>query len=314
MEAKLSDSDSHRSISVSRYVCALVDVLGQQAELRQLDLNEDFLSLGAIEAQSDFSKTLERCYSTILNFRHIIEESLARWYPTVDDIHLADAAFRKRIEAAVSQRVTTRSFSDLMIVYASVENSDTAVPLAPIWRTVCALMFCQLRALAEGRTMRGGIDLGLGFEFRQGDLYGPVLSRVYSMESDVAQYPRILVGNRLIEFVEKMSVSPEGEFGGLNCSMAKEISRAFIQDVDGHWFLDFAGRAHFEWIKATEWPCADLFARGHAFVRAECERLRIDQSSRLAFRYAHLNDYLQNCAPIWVRDVSTFRDLFSRNV
>ena len=299
------------SLTVNQYICALVDVLGQQDELRRLDSDDDFTNLGAIDEHSDFSKSLKRCYSTILNFRKIIEENLSRWYPTIEDIHLADAALRANLQSAVSQTVTTRSFSDLMIVYASMDTAAD-VPLAPIWRTICALMFCQLRALAEGRTLRGGIELGLGFEFGAGDLYGPVLSRAYSLESDVAQYPRIVIGERLIQFVDARAISTEGVFGVLNCSMAKQVQRAFSQDVDGQCILDFAGDAHHEWIRADEWDCGSLFTLAHTFVRGECERFRLQNNSRLAFRYAHLDDYLQSRASIWTSAPATFRDLFSK--
>lgn len=310
----MEPNKSSKNITVNHYVCALVDVLGQQDELRQLDAEHAFSNLGAIDEDSDFSKSLKRCYATILNFRMIIEENLARWYPTIEDIHLADAEWRANVQLAVSQPVTTRSFSDLMVVYASINTTNAHVPLAPIWRTICALMFCQLRALAEGRTQRGGIELGLGFEFGSGDLYGPVLSRAYSLESDVAQYPRIVVGDRLIQFVEEKANSTEGAFGVLNCSMARQVQRAFLQDVDGRFILDFAGPAHHEWIKAEEWLSASLFVQAHTFVRSECERFRAQNNSRLAFRYAHLDDYLQSRANIWTNPPSTFRDIFSKPI
>lgn len=288
-------------IDVHHYVCALIDVLGQQELLRELDRDDHFHDIGSTGSSPSFRAILEDCYATVINVRKIIEKNLAHWSANIEDLHNLNSQQQQHILQATKPRVSFRSFSDLVVAYASVDNQDTRVPLAPIWALVCALMFCQFRALAEGKVLRGGIDLGLGFEFGEGDVYGPVLARVYTLESEVAQYPRIIVGKRLLEYVQSVAVQNcVAEYDFLNATMARNLERAFVVDVDGQVMLDFAGQCAYEWFRCDVWKdAAQLFERSLAFLHSECGRFQDKKNSKLAFRYLNLLQYMLSRQNVW---------------
>ena len=48
-----------------------------------------------------------------------------------------------------------------------------------------------------GRPLRGGIDVGLGLEITADEVYGPALERAHYLESRLADYPCVLVGDEL---------------------------------------------------------------------------------------------------------------------
>jgi hypothetical protein len=295
--------DDHREHLVSHFVCALVDVLGQQEELRVLDADDDFYDLESAVAHDEFLKRLSRCRSVVENIRIVIHENINRWYPSIDDFELLSEEQRTKTLAEVKHRVSVSTFSDLVLAYGSVDSSSTRVPMVQIWSMACAVMFCQLAALANRCAVRGGIELGLGFEFGSNDLYGPVLSRVYSIESDVAKYPRVVIGSRLFRFVNHVAESGyAGEYTTLNQSMAQNLLRAFVIDPwDGEPILDFCGEAHHEWIKGREWESGKLYFDAMGFVHAEHLRLVEAKNDKLSHRYAALAGYMRFSQRVWER-------------
>lgn len=293
---------NERNIVLQHYVASLVDVLGQQEALRQLDDDEDFYNLDGTQSKETFWKGVKRCYSEVENIRLTIQENINRWHPSVDDISEVSSERRLVVAEEVKHTVVTRTFSDLVLAYASLDRADTRVPIAQIWPMLCAVMFCQMNALANGCAIRGGIELGLGFEFANADLYGPVLSRVHSLESDVAKYPRVIVGPRLFRFVDHVAESGlEGDFSVLNQSMARNVRRAFFRDTDGLYILDFCGAAHHEWIKADSWPAVEMYEAANNFAHEQAARFAIKGNDKLGERYRSLSSYMQSRSSVWIR-------------
>jgi hypothetical protein len=287
-----------RDHAVSHFVCALVDVLGQQNELRQLDKDEDFYELH--RASPEFEKRIGGCRRVVENIRLVIQENIARWYPSIEDLQQLPELQQRLALDESKQKVAVTTFSDLVLAYGSIDSTETRVPMAQVWSLVCAVMFCQLSALAHRYAIRGGIELGLGFEFGPGDLYGPVLSRVYSIESDVADYPRVVVGPRLHRFVDHVAEAGyEGNYSVLNQSMAQNILSCFRRDHDGLCILDFSGASHFEWIKGESWPASEMYEAALDFVREESARFAMRSDSKLVARYMKLLSQLESNRSVW---------------
>lgn len=55
--------------------------------------------------------------------------------------------------------------------------------------------------MASKKAFRAGVEVGLGTELDNGEIYGPVLYKAYELESKVAEYPRIVVGKELINYL-----------------------------------------------------------------------------------------------------------------
>ena len=63
----------------------------------------------------------------------------------------------------------------------------------------------MLTELAEGILFRGAIEAGICAELSGSDLYGQAIARAYALESDVAVYPRIVVGGHLMDYVRSFA-------------------------------------------------------------------------------------------------------------
>ena len=74
--------------------------------------------------------------------------------------------------------------------------------------------------VAVGVPIRGGVEVGLGVEMFEHEYYGRVLVDAYLIESTAADYPRVLVGPRLLNYLaalergpftdERLATPPEG--------------------------------------------------------------------------------------------------------
>src|SRR5947209_11171441 len=99
--------------------------------------------------------------------------------------------------------------------------------------------------MAQGQVYRGGIDVGVGAEIEPGEIYGSALSRAVELESQVAQYPRIVIGDELMTYLIETTHLP----GSDNTTryikgMAGKCLDLITADVDGRPILHYLGEGH----------------------------------------------------------------------
>ena len=122
-----------------------------------------------------------------------------------------------------------------------------------------------LLGLATRRPIRGAIDIAWGVEIHQGELYGPAIARAYELESEIAQYPRIVVGPEMVHFLQAQAAySGEDIFLQTNQGLAAVCLKMLIQDVDGHWILNYLGKEFQNSI--TKEAHGDLRKKAREFV------------------------------------------------
>lgn len=92
-----------------------------------------------------------------------------------------------------------------------------------------------LMSLAKGSPIRGGIAIGSGIELDEGELFGPVVGRAHEAESQLAQYPRIVVHPSVAEYVAKHASidNPKTNEGKYLKRMGEICTGMIAHDVDG---------------------------------------------------------------------------------
>jgi hypothetical protein len=93
-----------------------------------------------------------------------------------------------------TSRVTTQRWSDGLLSYCCLGDKQVKCQMSSIFKLfVLAGAHCFL-GLAKGQPVRGALEVGWGIELHPGELYGAVVARAYELESEVAGYPRIVIG------------------------------------------------------------------------------------------------------------------------
>ncbi len=105
---------------------------------------------------------------------------------------------------------------------------------------ITLLSICGLAsmALAHKVVLRGGIDVGIATQIDDKEVYGSALVRAIDLESEVAEYPRFVVGNELLQFLEAVSKQNSktilGKIAKVNADQCRNM---IVQDTDGRQIL-----------------------------------------------------------------------------
>jgi hypothetical protein len=101
----------------------------------------------------------------------------------------------------------------------------------------------------EGILLRGGITVG-DVARSYGQLFGPAVIRGYDLENKVARFPRIIVGE---EVIEELSNNP-GLWVHDKETDTKAVKALLRKDFDGEWFVDYLRAIEEELDDRDEYP------------------------------------------------------------
>ena len=158
--------------------------------------------------------------------------------------------------------------------------------------------------LAQGHAIRGGIEFGLGAEL-DGQVYGGALAEAYRLESNVARWPRIVIGRACVEYLNHLQESiRERKLDTLGDSYAAAMALkgcgAFLErDREGYYMLDVLGEYVIEQCKRTRPHFEKVITDAHDVVRQKRDDFRQKGNQKLIDRYEALIAYFERKRPIW---------------
>lgn len=269
------------------YAVALLDVMGQKARVRELR--------GLPTSPAEAKVAAEVLRDTVGYLRRVraqfdrIFKTSNTTTPIFDSIPEEKKSLARSMR---SREVTYRWLSDSLIATVPLRNeNEHCTPMNGVYAMMWASCVVAIAALANGKSIRGGIDVGWGVPMGGGELYGAALERAYTLESACAEYPRIVVGDEMwnyLSFVEGQQ--PTTPFGGLARNLARECTRLVVEDADGKRVLDLAGPA----IRSLGRPMGeDIFHLAVGNARNHEARFREAGDVRLADRYKKLINLLE---------------------
>lgn len=259
--------NSNNTEQIGHYVCALVDLLGQKNELKKLD---EILSLQAqhSEALSIFRNT----YGRVKQFRKLLSTS-SEFFNTIAK------------PCNDSPQIKTGFFSDLVISYLSLSKNREDVDICRLSYMLISLSEVFLNMLANHIALRGGVDIGLAIESHEGQLYGNALLKAYCLESEVAQSIRIVVGQELVDLLNKASEDANSEIS----NQAKLSLSLIKKDYDGVYILDYLAK-FFQQANTFD----EMASKAKSFLESEANRLRKSCEYKTALKYEKALKYFSD--------------------
>ncbi len=287
-------------ISYSNYVVAFVDVLGQKKEFDGIDV------LTTNSMGPDFEKKLLAAHNSTVGFLAIFR----KWF---DDYFRAFIAIGKSFDKIPPEKkemylemiqcpLEHQYFSDSMLAFTSLEMKKYNLPaMNALFGIMASCGTMLLLSFAAKKVFRAGIDLGIGTKMEDGQLYGPALFKAYHLERDVAKYPRIVVGQTVIDYLmalaQKNSPDPNQPPEDLElCKKAADRCLSVIgKDDDGQFILDYLGNPFrsFEEQAPQKKEYDDLYEKAFLFICAEREKWKNLKDDTLAVRYERLYNYFK---------------------
>ena len=220
------------------YLVVFLDHLGQRKFLRQiagLPINDN-------EKQkfiSQITNTLGKVSVLRNSFKQFFDG--AKNYKT--NVDLVPKELRDEFVESQKSDAYFYGMSDSVIIAVPLMSADeNCTAINGVYSAFAATCGIGLLSLSAGVVIRGGLDVGIATPIEDKEIYGPGFERAYYIESQLAEYPRFVVGHELINYIMWVESEQCSTRQGL---VAKEIAgfckKMIIRDSDGRYMLDFLG-------------------------------------------------------------------------
>ena len=164
----------------------------------------------------------------------------------------------------------------------------------------CLFSICGLFiwALAKERAFRGALEVGLGTEISEEEVYGPVNVRVSELEKD-AGYPRIIVGSGLLNHLDDLEKGCSDNLEGRHTKHCIQQCRSLITtDHTDTPILDPMGKG----VKSVSGAVDPRMVKlAYEFVVSQ-EQFFGHSDKKLHRYYGHLRKYCESRLALWNLD------------
>ncbi len=288
---------SKGNINYYFYLLAFIDILGQKEAFQGLEdapLSDNHPKL--IEAHKQTALFVERLRS---GFKDFFDAYTADKEPSVK----VPPEKMDQFKAMLKSNLKHQRFSDSIQAYVCLHTDQYhSNAINGVFGTLLACGGMLLLTLASKKAFRAGIEVGLGTELENGEIYGPILYKAYELEHKVAEYPRIVIGQELINYLGQLAnghlqMEKQVEEDVKLCKlMATNCLKMIVRDLDGVPILDYLGDDFIRSInenseKAKEYK--NVFDLALQFIEAEYAKRKQAGDKKLALRYYLLLNYFK---------------------
>lgn len=274
------------------YLISFIDLLGQRDALKGQGLLPIFKTE---EDHKQFISTLKDSIGAILRLQVRADDMLRE-----GQRNRPESPFRASLsdeqkvlwDEMSRARVTTQKWSDGLVSFVCLGDKNIKCPLNSVFNVLGSAGSLCFMGLASRRPLRGAIDVAWGVEIQPGELYGAAVARAYELESTYAQYPRIVIGSRVVAFLEAHKNNQEQDvYSENNRALAELCLGMLARDADGSWILHYLGDQFRQAV--THKHHSELYGKARKFVEEQLQLHQETANSKLAFRYSHLLSYFE---------------------
>ena len=284
MMEKRTEQKKASALEVNYFMVAFLDLLGQK------DAMNKFKGLPNIKNEKEMEEFYSICRET---------------FGAINTLHsLIKDFFDGYLKESILDRVIPRTdikfqrFSDGLVIFVSLRQNLNEVPVQGIFGVLGACASVCLGHLAVGKPLRGGIEVGLGIEMNENELYGPVIAEAFNLENRVARYPRIVVGKVLMDYLWKKktlaATDPNSKYASELANCCLEL---LVSDLDGYPIIDYLGEGFIKHM--ADKLDSKLFMMAHDYVKKQLDVWKKEQNTKLAFRYNFLINYFESRNRLW---------------
>lgn len=168
----------------------------------------------------------------ILGFRKIVEETeksgeqIKKILNFINKLNsFKEDSFEESSYSKNTKQVT--QFSDTLVISFKITDNGQ------LFNTLVEVQHILIDAISHGFLIRGGVSLG-SLIHTDKILMGPALIEAYDLESSIANYPRIVISQNIIDIASQYSIDIHNEQDEKNF-----IKECLWLDCDGYYFIDY---------------------------------------------------------------------------
>ena len=292
----MNKADNSKLVS-QFYLVVFIDILGQRESLR----NITFLP-GNDQEKERFYKHLKETLGKVLKLRKLFDTFFNGIMSRIPNTDLVPPEHRQAFLASQETVLHSYGISDSIIISVPLSNekeNENCTPMNGVYAALVATACLGLSTFAHQIIWRAGLDVGICTKIRDNEIYGPALERASYLESQLAEYPRFVIGDVLINYLssiqEQKCMTPLGQIAKNLANFCREM---IIQDTDGRYMLDFLGEKSKEmFVKAG--IGVENFTLARDFIFSEYEKYIKEDNHKLASRYYRLMKYFYFRRELW---------------
>ena len=296
-----SSAPDKGEFSVQWYAVAFVDLLGASNAFEGLD---DAFHPGL--DKTEVVAAVHRAIWPISWLRTAFEDDFVREpgpeLRLESSKRLSDSE-QQRLKRFLETEIVFQAFSDCLLLSVPLAESGRHVPIQSVETLMggCAALAPTVMAsgpeMHEGAAvaLRGAVELGVGTEYFPGEVMSAGLVRSHALEQGVARWPRVVVGARLLEYLQAHAgLRGSGQEDKFMREMAGRALSIVAEDDDGVPFLHYLAPVLRERLGSSY-----EFVLRHAcrFALAEQKRLSGMGRQRQAEKYKQVVEYYRVEAP-----------------
>jgi hypothetical protein len=287
--AARGQTESGRPLHYGYFLVAFVDLLGQREELAKLAALPH-----TAEARPAVEQGLKRTAARVVRTRKAF-----------GDFFRVAATNRQSLKGLSPTQVTEYNrmrsltfhqigFSDSFVISVPLRETaefGAATAALGVWAALYGLTGMSLASLAEGVPLRAGIDVERGIDIFANEVYGPALVNAYQLECKVAQYPRSVVGDGLLRYLDYLEGLPQtNRWSMIPKNLAPQCRRLICEAPDD-------GRHMLHMLSGDILALGEKFTEpasvANKWARQERHRFEQEGNEKLAGYYARLVRYFE---------------------
>ena len=283
---------------INYYLAVFIDVLGQGEKLKEiknLPKNDDEAkkfnqlfkeTMGAVQEVHDSFDSFFNSFNST-NLEKPID--FDNWHKDEQKIYIESK----------KNNLKYLKFSDTIVVYFPLDRESTKVPINSVFIALASAASTFLINLSSKIPLRGAIDIGIGTELKEGGLYGPILQNLHYLESEISQYPRIVIGDGLINMLnnyEKEDNHQNNQFLKIEKAMLPTIKNFISIDEDGVNILNYLDESMAKGFSTN--MKQELYRKLNNFISGEINKCI--NNKKLLDRYKKMQLYVNKNKKYWI--------------
>jgi hypothetical protein len=232
-------------------------------------------------------------YIDILGFRELLEtKTPGEISRTIRIVRDEVKPYRFKTQFSKIAEADFRNFSDLCIVRKAIAPKRKLPATGEAHSQILRMVHTQSNLLLnEGILLRGGITVG-DVALSYGQLFGPAVVRGYELENQVARFPRIVVGEEVLNEIRTNPALWTHDDADTELKGVKSLLR---RDFDGEYFVDYLRILEGELDEPADYP--RLLGLHDEFIKRGLKRYK-GKASVLS-KYKWLREYHRHTVKVW---------------
>jgi hypothetical protein len=276
------------------YLIIFFDLIGQRETLQKIKA----IPVSDPEKR-EFLELVKKSAGRVLFLRDSFKNYFSATLSHVPNTSLVPPEHRQEFIQSQKTNLHYYGLSDAIVIAVPLMNeNENCTAINGVFSALTATCAIKLLALSVKIPARAGIDVGVGVQIDDREVYGPALERAVHIEAELAEYPRLVVGRELhayLSWVENQHY--QNRLGEIASNLAKQCRKLMVQDTDGLIILDYLGKNIREVFENQIEP--EIVVNAWNYVKEQHMQYLQLGDEKLASRYFRMMRYFRSRLPSW---------------